>query len=89
MISGSSLSAYWLGHYFSDIIVQSVPAITGLIFVKIFDLDVPGVWYLFVLICFANPVFIYCFSFLFTKDESGSFAIKMVYFCFGIIAPLA
>lgn len=89
MISGSSLFAYWMGHYLSDIIFQSVPAITGLIFVKIFDIDVPGVWYLFVLIVLANPVFIYAFSFLFSKDESGSFVIKIIYFCFGIIAPLA
>jgi len=66
-----------------------LPACTALLFVKIFNIDVPGVWYLFVLICFSNPVFIYAFSFFFSKDETGSFVIKIVYFVFGIIAPLA
>jgi hypothetical protein len=39
-------------------------------------------------VVFANPAFIYAFSFLFDKDESGSLVIKMLYFIFGIIAPI-
>lgn len=44
---------------------------------------------LFLITIFANPAFIYFYSFLFDKDETGSIVIKMVYFVLGIIAPLA
>jgi len=39
-------------------------------------------------VIFANPAFVYFFSFLFDKDDSGSLAIKMLYFLLGIIAPI-
>ena len=38
---------------------------------------------------FANPAFIYFFSFMFEKDEAGSLSIKMLYMIMGIIAPIA
>jgi hypothetical protein len=41
------------------------------------------------MVVFANPVFVYAFSFLFTKEDAGSFAVKLVYMIFGFIAPLA
>jgi hypothetical protein len=53
-----------------------------------FDLDIPDVYWLFIATVFANPVFIYFFSFLFDKDDAGSLAIKLVYFLFGIIAAI-
>lgn len=37
---------------------------------------------------FTNPAFIYFFSFLFDKDETGSLVIKMLYFVIGIIGPI-
>lgn len=48
----------------------------------------PKVEYIFLVVVFANPAFIYAFSFLFDKDESGSLVIKMIFFLFGIIAPI-
>lgn len=89
MISGSSVAAYWLGNYIADVVFQSLPALVGLLFVKIFDIDVERVWVLFALNTFANPAFVYAFSFLFAKEESGSFMIKIIYFTLGIVAPLA
>lgn len=53
-----------------------------------FALDIPDVYWLFIATVFANPVFIYFFSFLFDKDDAGSLAIKLVYFLFGIIAAI-
>lgn len=52
-------------------------------------MDVENVWILFVVTVFANPVFIYFFSFLFDKDDAGSLAIKLVYLVFGMIAAIA
>lgn len=54
-----------------------------------FGLKLPDVEVLFLIHIFANPAFIYFFSFLFDKDDSGSLSIKMLYFIFGIIAPIA
>jgi hypothetical protein len=56
--------------------------------VHAFGIDVPGVELLFLAMVFANPAFIYFFSFLFDKDETGSLVVKMFYFVFGIIAPI-
>ena len=89
MVSGSSKIAYWLGNYLGDIIFQALPAIVGIIGVHAFGLDLPEVEWLFTVMIFANPAFIYFLSFLFEKDDSGSLAIKLVYFVFGVIAPIA
>ena len=89
MVSGSSLIAYWLGHYIADILVQGVPTIIAIAGVYAFDIDVPQVWALFLVHVFASPAFLYFLSFLFEKEESGSLFIKMVFFVVGIIAPIA
>jgi len=88
MISGSSLSAYWLGTYAADVIFQLLPAVFAIVGIHAYGLDLPKVEYLFLVAVFANPAFIYFFSFLFDKDEAGSLAIKMLYFLLGIIAPI-
>jgi len=38
---------------------------------------------------FANPPFIYFLSFVLTTEESGSLFVKILYFLFGILAPIA
>ncbi len=88
MVSGSSLSAYWVGNYIADVIAQIIPATVAVLGVKWFDIDAPEVVWLFVLTIFSNPVFIYAFSFFFEKDEEGSLFMKIIYFCFGIICPI-
>ena len=89
MVSGSSLIAYWAGNYVADAAIQAIPAIVGLIFVKVFNIVAPQVWLLFLLIVLANPVFVYALSFLFSKEDAGSFAIKLLYMTFGFVAPFA
>jgi hypothetical protein len=42
----------------------------------------------FIINLFANPVFVYAISFFFDRDEAGSLAIKVIFFIFGIIAPI-
>lgn len=41
MISGSSLSAYWLGNYAADIVFQMLPAVFGIVGIHAFGLDLP------------------------------------------------
>jgi hypothetical protein len=89
MISGCSISAYWMGNYIADILFQALPALVAIAAIHLFNIDVPKVHYLFITVVFANPAFIYAFSFFFEKDESGSLVIKMIYFLFGVIAPIA
>jgi len=38
---------------------------------------------------FSNPAFIYFLSFLMPTEESGSLFVKIIYFLFGILAPIA
>jgi len=89
MVSGSSLTAYWLSNYLADVIFHALGATVALLGIYMFDVDVPGVYKLFGLVIFANPVFIYFVSFFFDKDESGSLAINIIFFIFGIIAPIS
>jgi len=60
----------------------------GVAGIHLFNIDVPKVEYIFLVVVFANPAFIYFFSFLFEKDEAGSLVIKMLFFLLGIIAPI-
>ena len=55
---------------------------------KIFSINVPYTWLFFIINLFANPVFVYAISFLFDRDEAGSLAIKIIYFIFGLLAPI-
>ena len=89
MVSGSSLVAYWLGHYIADILFQTLPSVVAIIGVQAFGVQVDQVWILFLLLIFANPAFIYFLTFIFEKEETGSLVVKMIYFVIGIIAPIA
>mmetsp|Transcript_18312 Transcript_18312/g.28136 ORF Transcript_18312/g.28136 Transcript_18312/m.28136 type:complete len:317 (+) Transcript_18312:1175-2125(+) len=88
MVSGSSVAAYWISNYIADILFQLVPVGVAVAGIHIYDIDAPKVEWLFALLIFSNPAFIYAFSFFFSKDENGSLFMKIVYFCFGIIAPI-
>ena len=93
MISGSSLSAYWISQYISDVLFQVPHATLAIAGVWIFKIDAPEVMYLFFGIVMVNPLFIYVrllvlFYFFFDKEDSASMAIKIVYFLYGIIFPI-
>lgn len=40
MVSGSSLVAYWLGHYIADILFQTLPSVVAIIGVQAFGIQV-------------------------------------------------
>jgi 1,4-dihydroxy-2-naphthoate octaprenyltransferase len=89
MVSGSSLIAYWLGHYIADILFQTLPSVVAIFSIWAFGINVDDVWILFTLLIFANPSFIYFLSFIIEKEETGSLVVKMIYFVIGVIAPIA
>jgi hypothetical protein len=89
MISGSSMTAYWLGHYIADVCICSLLSAVSIAAYHGFGIKLPNGWALFIVMIFSNPAFIYFFSFLMPTEESGSLAIKIIYFLFGIIAPIA
>lgn len=88
LVSGGSLPAYWLANYFADVIFHSLAALVAVLGTVLFNVGAPGIYQLFILIVFANPLFIYAISFLFLNEESGSFAINIIFFLFGIVAPI-
>jgi hypothetical protein len=89
MVSGSSLPAYWLSNYLADVIFHALGAAVALLGIYLYDVEVPEIYKLFGLVIFANPVFVYFISFFFDKEESGSLAINIIFFIFGIIAPIS
>lgn len=68
IISGGSKLSYWLSHYLIDVITHGIPATLTLISVVKYEVDAPNVDVLFVWFCFTNPLFIYCFQYLFKHD---------------------
>ena len=89
IVSGGSLTSYWMANYLSDVIFQTIPALVAIGCIYAFGLKLPDVEVLFLIHIFANPAFIYFFSFLFEKDDAGSLALRMLYFIFGVIGSIA
>jgi len=88
LISGGSLPAYWLANYIADIIFHSLAASMAVLGTIVFNVGSVGIYNLFLLIVFANPLFIYALSFLFSSEESGSFALNIIFFIWGIVTPI-
>lgn len=87
IISGSSIKAYWLAHYICDILFHALFSLITIIGMLVFGVSIDGIQYLLITMIFANPAFIYFFSFLFSKEETGSLVLKMLYFVIGVIIP--
>lgn len=88
MISGCSLTAYWVGNYLADILWQGLLALIAIASIHSFGLEIPKVELLFAVTVFANPPFLYFISFFFKKEDAGSLFVKLMHFLFGLIAPI-
>jgi hypothetical protein len=88
MISGCSLTAYWVGNYLADILWQGLLALIAIASIHGFGLEIPKVELLFAVTVFANPPFLYFISFFFKKEDAGSLFVKLMHFVFGLIAPI-
>ena len=53
-----------------------------------FDVDMPKVWVLLILLSFANPPFVYFISFLFKKAATGSLVMRLFYILVGGLVTL-
>lgn len=71
IISGMSLTAYWLSNMIADIIKLYIPIIMIILISIIFDANYSGVWVLFMLLPWALVPFTYITSFLFEKDSTA------------------
>lgn len=89
VISGGSKIAYWLSHFIMDVITHAIPASLTLYTIDLFEVNAPNVSYLFIAFCFANPLFIYALNFLFSNDSIASIFVRVFYFAFGGVAPIA
>jgi len=83
IVSGGSLSAYWLSHYLGDIIFQFLPVIVAIICYTSFGVDIPDSWVILVVFVFVNPPFIYFLSFFFRKDSTAGIVTSVIYLFFG------
>lgn len=68
VVSGMSLTGYWIANILSDIVKCYVPMIFILILSWLFSVNDPGVWVIFLLFPWAIVPFSYMTSFLFTSD---------------------
>lgn len=65
LISGGSLSAYWLANYIADIIIHSLASSMAVLGTMLFNVGSTGIYNLFLLMVFANPLYLYALSFFF------------------------
>lgn len=68
IISGATLIPYWLAAYTIDVIRSMISIAVAIIFVYVFNVDLPYVWILFILFGFAIHPFTYFTSHLFSKE---------------------
>lgn len=52
-------------------------------------MDAPGIETLFFWFCLTNPLFVYALQFVFKYDGQASVFIRVFYFAFGGVAPIA
>jgi hypothetical protein len=89
VISGGSKVAYWLSHYIVDVLTHAIPAVLTIYSIGVFEVNAPNVESLFIGFCLANPLFVYSLNFFFTNDSIASIFIRVFYFAFGGVAPIA
>lgn len=89
IISGMSLTAYWLSNMIADIIKLYIPIIMIILISIAFDANYSGVWILFMLLPWALVPFTYVTSFLFVKDSTAQITTLFInYFVVCVLAIL-
>ncbi|KAG1703615.1 hypothetical protein DVH05_007559 [Phytophthora capsici] len=100
LVSGVSLSAFWMANYLWDLMMYVVPCVAGIVLIKLFDISAltgnsdctsctsetfPAVMLLFVLFGFAICPFTYCLSFLFKEHAASQTFTMKINFLFGVV----
>ena len=68
---------------------HALPAMLTLYTIDIFEVNAPRVNIIFLAFCLANPLFVYSMNFFFNNDSIASIFIRVFYFAFGGVAPIA
>ncbi|RLN46846.1 hypothetical protein BBO99_00008704 [Phytophthora kernoviae] len=100
LVSGVSLTAFWLANYVWDLMMYVVPCIAAIILIKVFDVSAltgnadctsctsdtfPAVIVLFILFGFAICPFTYCLSFLFKEHAASQTFTMKINFVLGVV----
>lgn len=89
LISGMSLSAYWLSNMIADMIKLYIPIFMIIVVSIIFEVNYEGVWVLLLLLPPALVPFTYVTSFLFEKDSSAQIVTLILnYFVLDVLGIL-
>ena len=97
LVSGVSISAYWLSSFVWDLVKYMLPGIVTPLLIKAFDLKAlmtpdevyTAVWYLFILFGFAICPYTYAISFMFKSYSIAQFFIFLLNLIVGVIGGLA
>lgn len=89
LISGMSLSAYWVSNMIADMIKLYIPIIIIILVSILFDSNYDGVWILYMLLPPALVPFTYVTSFLFKTDSNAQIITLLLnYFVCDVMAIL-
>ena len=89
MVSGASKLAYWSSHYFVDFLNHYAIAYFAKRSILYLRISAPKVEAVLMAFSLTNPIFIYALSFLFDTDSKASVIVRILYFAFGGVAPIA
>ncbi|KAJ8535329.1 hypothetical protein ON010_g13409 [Phytophthora cinnamomi] len=100
LVSGVSLTAFWVANYLWDLMMYIVPCVAAIILIKAFDISAltgnsecssctsetfPAVIVLFILFGFAICPFTYCLSFLFKEHAASQTFTMKINFLLGVV----
>ena len=89
VVSGVSLTAYWISNLISDILQAYVPILIIIFLNYLFNLEYEGVWQLLILYPVSIVPFTYVTSFMFTRDFVAQiFTVAIHFFVGGIFPPV-
>jgi ATP-binding cassette, subfamily A (ABC1), member 3 len=88
MISGMSLTAYWISNLVFDILKGMIPSVIVIGLIYAFDLKYDHTWLLFILYPIGVIPFTYVFSFIFTTENVAQTITIFMHFVFGGIGAI-
>lgn len=89
LISGLSLTGYWISNFFTDVTKTYVPVGLSYCLMWILKMDYEGVWVLFLIFPPAITLFTYVFSFAFRSTTAAQISVFAITFLVSGILALA
>ena len=83
IISGATMSSYWLSSFAVDILKSYITMVSAIIFYQVFDVDIPNAWILFLLFGFAIHPFTYFTTFFFTDPGEATTITRIMHILIG------